>query len=77
MSDRDKNYQLSGLIEMDGAYLGGSRPGGKHGRGTEQLKMIAAMFKTNSGKLLFLHLQLIPDITNLICKKICMFEISG
>lgn len=63
MSDRDKNYQLSGLIEMDEAYLGGPRPGGKRGRGTEQLKMVAAMSKTNSGKPLFLHLQLIPDVT--------------
>ena len=63
MSDRDKNYQLSGLIEMDEAYLGGPRPGGKRGRGTEQPKMVAAMSKTHSGKPLFLHLQLIPDVT--------------
>ena len=77
MSDRDKNHQLSGLIEMDGAYLGGPRPGGKHSGGTEQLKMIVAMSKTNSGEPLFLHLQLIPDVTNQICKKICMLKISG
>ena len=62
MGDRDQNYQLSGLVEMDEAYLGGPRHGGKRGRGTEQPKMAVAMSKTKSGKPLYLHLQMIPDV---------------
>lgn len=62
IGDRDQNYQLSGLVEMDEAYLGGPRHGGKRGRGTEQPKMAVAMSKTKSGKPLYLHLQMIPDV---------------
>ena len=33
MMERDHNNKLSGLIELDDAYLGGERTGGKQGRG--------------------------------------------
>ncbi len=33
MMERDHNNKLSGLIELDDAYLGGERSGGKAGRG--------------------------------------------
>jgi hypothetical protein len=35
MSDRDDVYMLRGKIHMVDAYLGGERPGGKAGRGSE------------------------------------------
>jgi len=33
MMERDQEYKLSGLIEIDDAYLGGERTGCKPGRG--------------------------------------------
>ena len=33
MMERDRNHPLSGWIELDDAYLGGERSGGKRGRG--------------------------------------------
>ena len=63
MKDRDQNYQLSGLIEMDEAYLGGPKAGGKRGRGTTQQKMIVGLSKTNEGKPKYLRFLQIPDVT--------------
>jgi hypothetical protein len=36
MGDRDENYQLSGVVEMDEAFFGAVTEGGKRGRGTEK-----------------------------------------
>ena len=36
MSDRDDAYVLRGKIQMDDAYLGGERPGGKAVRGVNR-----------------------------------------
>ncbi len=35
MADRDRRYLLSGLIELDDAFVGGKTTGGKRGRGAE------------------------------------------
>jgi transposase-like protein len=50
MSDRDDAYVLRGKIQMDDAYLGGERPGGKAGRGSEnKIPIIAAISLNESG----------------------------
>ncbi len=36
MAERDKQYFLSGLIELDDAFVGGKTTGGKRGRGSEK-----------------------------------------
>ena len=36
MAQRDANYQLGGLIELDDAYFGGKKVPGKKGRGSGQ-----------------------------------------
>jgi hypothetical protein len=33
MMERDASKRLAGRVELDDAYLGGERPGGKRGRG--------------------------------------------
>jgi hypothetical protein len=35
MMQRDANKRLSGRVELDDAYLGGERSGGKRGRGAQ------------------------------------------
>lgn len=41
MRDRDSNYKLAGIVEMDDAFFGGSQEGGdKHGRGTSKTPVI-------------------------------------
>lgn len=48
---REDNRQLTGRVEIDDAYLGGERSGGKVGRGSEnKVPFIAAVQTTESGK---------------------------
>ena len=51
MLERDQQYQLSGFIELDDAYLGGERTGGKRGRGADaKTPFIAAVETTGQGQ---------------------------
>jgi transposase-like protein len=47
MSEREDAYVLRGNIQMDDAYLGGERPGGKPGRGSENKVPIVAAVSLN------------------------------
>ena len=48
---REDSRQLTGRVEIDDAYLGGERSGGKTGRGSEnKVPFIAAVQTTNDGK---------------------------
>ena len=51
MPAREEPRQLDGRVEIDDAYLGGERPGGKTGRGSEKkVPFIAAVQTTPDGK---------------------------
>jgi transposase-like protein len=43
MGDRDSLYQLSGTVELDDAYFGGPKKGGKRGRGAEKTKVVVGV----------------------------------
>ena len=48
---REESRQLSGRVEMDDAYLGGQRCGGKSGRGSEnKVSFVAAVQTTQDGQ---------------------------
>ena len=50
MVEREDHYRLSGQIQMDDAYLGGERTGGKAGRGSEnKIPFVAAVSVDNDG----------------------------
>jgi hypothetical protein len=50
MSDRDDAYVLRGKIQIDDAYLGGERTGGKVGRGSEnKIPIVAAISLNEAG----------------------------
>ena len=47
---REDRRELDGRVEMDDAYLGGERSGGKSGRGSEnKVPIVAAVQTTPSG----------------------------
>jgi transposase-like protein len=48
MSERDDSYVLQGKVQIDDAYLGGERPGGKAGRGSENKVPIVAAISLNA-----------------------------
>jgi hypothetical protein len=48
---REEDRQLTGRVEIDDAYLGGERSGGKTGRGSEnKVPFVAAVQTTETGK---------------------------
>jgi len=51
MLERDQDRPLSGFVELDDAYLGGERTGGKTGRGAPgKTPFVAAVQTTNEGQ---------------------------
>lgn len=57
MGERDKDYVLSGIIELDDAYFGAPSSNGKRGRGTNKTSALAAVSLTGEGHPLFLKIQ--------------------
>ena len=47
MMERDREHPLSGWIQLDDAYLGGERSGGKRGRGAPGKTPFVAAVETN------------------------------
>jgi transposase-like protein len=47
MKERDDERQLSGIVQIDDAYYGGERHGGKRGRGSENKVPFIAAVSTN------------------------------
>jgi hypothetical protein len=64
MADREDHYTLSGKIQVDDAYLGGERSGGKVGRGSEnKVPFIAAVSLTEDGHPLQVNCIQVPGFT--------------
>lgn len=50
MSNQNAQYLLSGIVEMDESFFGGTREGGKRGRGTEKTAVMVSVSLTEQGK---------------------------
>lgn len=61
MGQRDEQYQLSGIVEMDDYFVGGPSHNGKRGRGTDKVKAVAAISKTEDGIPLFVRMKVVDD----------------
>lgn len=48
MTDREESRQLNGFVQIDDAYLGGERNGGKPGRGSENKQPFVIAVETNA-----------------------------
>lgn len=76
MMERDNSKRLTGRIEMDDAYLGGERSGGKRGRGSPgKTPIVAAVETTPEGKPVRLKLRQVKgfrrkEIKRLACRTI-------
>jgi len=69
MGQRDERYMLCGIIEFDDAYFGGTKPGGKRGRGTAKTKGLVAVSKDEAGKPKYLKLLVVPNFKGKTIKK--------
>jgi len=76
MGQRDSEYILSGIVEVDDSYFGGKKKGGKRGRGTKKSKVITAVSKTEAGKPLFIKMQVVQDLKSATVKKFALHNIE-
>lgn len=64
MGRQESTHRLSGEVQLDDAYLGGERTGGKSGRGSEnKVPFIAAVSVTEAGHPVHLKLNLLSGFT--------------
>jgi transposase-like protein len=62
MGDRDANYSLSGIVEVDESFWGAPTEGGKRGRGTERTIVLTALSLNARGNPLYAKMKVIPDV---------------
>ena len=62
MKCREERYLLDGIVELDDTYLGAPTHGKKRGRGTEKVKIIAALSKNEAGCPMFLKMTDVPNL---------------
>ncbi len=65
MATREALHRLSGAVQVDDAYLGGERAGGKPGRGSEnKVPFVAAVSLNEAGNPRFAKLTPVPGFTS-------------
>jgi len=63
MADREAAHRLCGAVEVDDAYLGGERAGGKPGRGSEnKAPAVAAVSLSDKGHPLYVKVTQVPGV---------------
>jgi transposase-like protein len=63
MKERDANYKLSGMIEMDDAYFGSPRAG-TDGRGTSKAKVSVALKTDEKGYPVYIRMNVMEAVTS-------------
>ncbi len=65
MAEQEDGHRLGGVVQLDDAYLGGERTGGKVGRGSEnKVPFVAAVSVNDAGYPVYLKLDLVSGFTN-------------
>ena len=63
MADRDSIYRLGGLVEVDDAFVGGKRSGGKCGRGAEGKTPVLVAVESRGKKAGFIAMEATPSVS--------------
>lgn len=70
MAEQDGQYKLGGIIELDDAYFGGTKEGGKRGRGTTKSKVLVAVSTDEKKKYArFAKMRLVQEFSKEIVNK--------
>jgi transposase-like protein len=62
MTSRDAEYMLCGIVEVDDTYFGGSKSGGKRGRGTDKTKVVVAVSKDAKDQPQYIKMKVVDDL---------------
>lgn len=64
MMEREWDYTLSGMVELDEAFFGGTDEGGKRGRGTSKAKVLVGMSLNKKGQPGYIKMETAEDLTS-------------
>jgi transposase-like protein len=64
MSERDGNYKMDGIAEMDEAFFGAPGESGKRGRGTEKAAVLVSVSLAETGKPKFAKMEVIECVSS-------------
>ena len=77
MSDRDADYKLAGLVEMDDSYFGTRGASGKRGRGADKKsKVIVSVQLNEDNNPVFADMKVVPHVDSKNIKKIAEDKIK-
>ncbi len=62
MKERDSQYMLAGIVELDDAYFGAPDEGGKRGRGTNKAKVMVGLSLNDKGHPRFLKMEVVNNL---------------
>jgi transposase-like protein len=62
MGERDAQYTLAGIVELDDAFFGAPAEGGKRGRGTEKTTVLVGLSLNEKGHPLYVKMEVIPNV---------------
>ena len=62
MGERDSMYLLSGIVEMDDSFFGGTHAGSKRGRGTDKTPVVFSLSLDDKGRPGYLHAQVVESV---------------
>ncbi len=69
MVQKDANYKLAGLVEMDETYFGGPKKSDKRGRGTSKAKALVEISLTRAGKPKYAKIQVVNQLNQEIIQE--------
>ena len=76
MGQRDANYQLAGIVELDDSFFGAPTEGGKRGRGTDKTPVIAGVSLDKQGRPLFVKMTVADSIDSKTLKSFAKANIT-
>jgi len=62
MTNRDSQYFLSGIVELDDSMFGAPTEGGKRGRGTDKTKVVVGLSLNKNGHPLYVKMEVVDDL---------------
>ena len=62
MGERDGNYYMGDIVEMDEAFFGSPTEGGKRGRGTEKTAVLVSVSLTEEGKPCYAKMKVVESV---------------
>lgn len=64
MADRDSQYKLAGLVEMDDSYYGAKNVPGKRGRGADKKSKVLVAVELKDDRPLYASIQVVDSLTS-------------